>query len=332
MQLQNRETNITLGFFRRTADRDKIATPTHVTYQIPLKPLILRKLASHESMGILTFAFDKTTWILMIVIYTVIGIINVIQTKQIKGGIFQTFEIIIGITIKDVPKKTSTRVRFMTTLLSSFILRSIYQSLLFHLFRTNFYQAPPVTLNGLAAEGYKVVSTELTMQFLLYVPQIENKTLPLIITNSSSEMSPMRYMEFHRNETLVAMTIIEFALRYTREELTFGTALRVLPIPIKDQQIGFYLAKHSYLIDRFNDYILRLHQSGLMDKWREWANLDYRVIRKRGSPTAYRSTLMISLKQFSGFIMLMIFLHVTSIVLFALELLSKKYVWLQKFF
>ncbi|KAM7348209.1 uncharacterized protein ACRADG_007625 [Cochliomyia hominivorax] len=331
-KLENRETNITLGFFRLTAERDKIATPTFVTYYVPLKPLILRKLASHELMGILTFPFDKTTWILMILIYTIIGIINVIQTKQIKGGIFQTFEIIIGVTVKDVPEKISSRLRFMTTILSSFIFRSIYQSLLFFLFRTNFYQAPPVTLDDLAAEGYQFVATELTMQFLLYVPHIENKTIPSIVTNSSSEMSPMRYVEFHRNKTLVAVSIIEFALRYVREELTFGTALRVLPIPIKDQQIGLYLAKHSYLIDRFNDYILRLHQSGLLNKWREWANLDYQVTRKRGSPTTYRSVLMINLKQFSGFILLMIILHVISIVLFILELLSLKYMWLQKFF
>ncbi|XP_065365319.1 uncharacterized protein LOC135958342 [Calliphora vicina] len=331
-KLQHHETNITMGFFRHTNERDKIATPTFVTYYVPLISLILRKRASHESMGILTFPFDRITWILMFVSYAVVGIINVLQSKEIKGGIFQTFEVIIGITIKDVPKTTSTRVRFMTTLLSSFILRSVYQSLLFYLFRNNFYQSPPITLNALVAEGYKVVCTELTQQFLLYVPQIENKTLPLLVTNSSSEMSPMRYVEYHRNESLVAISIIEFALRYVREELTFGTALRVLPMKVKDQQIGFYLTKHSYLVDRFNNYILRLHESGLLDKWREWANLDYRVTRKRGSATAYHSALMINLNQFTGFILLMIFLHLTSIIFFALELLSQKIVWLQKFF
>ncbi|XP_065365322.1 uncharacterized protein LOC135958345 [Calliphora vicina] len=213
-KLRNQETNITLGFFRRTNKRDKIATPTYVTYYVPLIALILRKLATHESMDILTFPFDGVTWILMIVVYVIIGIINAVQTKQIKGSIFQTFEIIIGVTTKDVPKKTPTRIRFMTTILSSFILRSVYQSLLFFVFRSNFYIATPYTLNGLATEGYKVVSTELTMQFLLYVPEIENKTLPLIVTNSTSEMSPMRYVEYHRNESLVAISIIEFGIDF----------------------------------------------------------------------------------------------------------------------
>ncbi|XP_023291352.2 uncharacterized protein LOC111674905 [Lucilia cuprina] len=331
-KLRHRETNITMGFFRRTNIRDKIATPTIVTFYVPLIALILRKLASHESMDILTFPFDAETWSLIIVAYVIMGIINSVRTRKIKGSIFQTYEIIMGVTTKDIPKRSSTRIRFMTTILSSFILRSVYQSLLFFVFRSNFYLATPQSIEGLATEGYKVVSTELTMQFLLYVPQIENKTLPVIVTNSSSEMSPMRYMEYRRNESLVAISIIEFALRYVREEMTFGTALRVLPMKVKDQQIGFYLAKHSYLIDRFDDYIMRLHQSGLTNKWREWGNLDFQVSRKRVNPTAYDSALMINLNQFAGFLKLMLFLHISSIALFALELLSQKVKWFKRFF
>ncbi|TMW43213.1 hypothetical protein DOY81_011708 [Sarcophaga bullata] len=144
-------------------------------------------------------------------------------------------------------------------------------------FAQHFYLLPP-TLTGLAEEGYRAVATEVTAEFLLQVPEIANKTLPLIITNSSSEMSPMRFMEFHRNESLVAMSTNEFALRYVREELTFRTVIRVLPIDIKEQHIGFYLTKHSYLIDRFNDYVLRLHASGCGLRYGNvWTNSNYRL-------------------------------------------------------
>lgn len=317
--------------FRKTTARDKIASPVFTTYSVPIIPLVLRKVASIESIGILTFPFDYITWTLMIAFYIVMVIINVIQTKDTKASIFDTFELVIGSSINKLPQKSSTRVRFMTAIISSFILRIVYQSLLYLIFRSNFYLVPPFSLCGLAEKGYRAVATEVTAEFLLQVPEIANKTLPLIITNSSSEMSPMRFMEFHRNESLVAMSTNEYALRYVREELTYRTVIRVLPIDITDQHISFYLTKHSYLIDRFNDYILRLHASGLLEIWQLWTNSEYKVTERTVSASGYDGTLIISFQQIAGFFRLIAALHLISLVFFVLEVLSSRYKWMQKF-
>lgn len=320
-----------MGYFRRTADRDKIATPTYVTYYIPIAAVIFRKQQTHISMDILTFPFDMTTWILMVFCYGLLGQIDRLLKRKIKVGTFEIFEMFLGLPTPKEPKKTSKRIRFTTILISSFILRSFYQSLLFLLFRTNFYQAPPKTLDALVAEKYKAVSTELTKEFLLHVPQIEDKSLPLIAINTTNELYPLGYMDRYRNESIVAMTIIEFVIRYAREYLAVGEALRILPMNVKDQQIGFYLSKHSYLSDRFDYYILHFHQAGLLTKWREWTNFNYQVTKSRSS-TVYEDALIISLRQLTGFFMLIIFLYAISLVIFGLELLSRKYKWMQKFF
>ena len=331
MQLKNRETNITLGVFRVTTERNAVATPTIVTYNVPIIPFVLRKLSTRKSIGLLSFPFDHSTWLLLIVVYSAIGILNVIETKDIKSGIFHTFEIVIGSAVKTSPTKSSSRLRFITTIVSSFILRSVYQSLLFYIFRINFYLTPPYSLKGLGDEGYKALATNVTATFLLQIPELANNTLPLIITNSSSEMSPFRYMEFHRDELLVTMSTVEFGLRYVEEELAYGAALRLLPHTITDQQIGFYLPKHSYLIDRFNDYILRLNAAGLLEIWKKWTNADFKVTRRTVSRGEYNSAMIINLKHFSGFLTLMAILHMTSIVLFVVEMLSIKYKRLQTF-
>ena len=330
--MENRETNITLGVFRITTERNAVATPTIVTYNVPIIPLVLRKLSKHKSIGLLTFPFDHSTWLLMILVYSAIAILNVFESKDIKTGIFQTFEIVIGSAVKTLPIKSSSRLRVITTIVTSFILRSVYQSLLFYIFRTNFYQILPYSLKGLGDEGYKAVATDVTAKFLLQIPEMANNTLPLIITNSSSEMSPFRYMEFHRDELLVTMSIVEFGLRYVEEELAFGSALRLLPVKVTDQQIVFYLPKHSYLIDRFNDYILRLDAAGLLVMWKKWTNADFKVSRRTVSHNEYNSALIINLKHFSGFLTLMAILHMTSIVFFVVEMLSIKCKRLQTFF
>ncbi|KAM7348575.1 uncharacterized protein ACRADG_007849 [Cochliomyia hominivorax] len=330
-KLKNFETNITMGYFRRTADRDKLATPTYVTYYIPISAVIFRKQVSHISMDILTFPFDKITWILLIVSYGLLAKIDYYCKNDIKLDIFQICKIFIGVPTPQTPKKPSTRIRYTSILLTSFILRSIYQSLLFLLFRTNFYQPPPLTLNDLVAANYQAVTTELTKEFLLHVPQIEDKSLPIISNNTIDELWPLGYMDRNRNESLVAMSVVEFVIRYVREYMSPGEALQILPMKVKDQQIGFYLSKHSYLSDRFDYFILHFHQAGLLNKWREWTNIRYKAVKKPLS-TAYGDALIISIKQLAGFLLLVILLNVLSLVVFILELLSLKYKWIQKFF
>lgn len=332
MQLQNRATNVTLGVFRVTNERNALATPTVVTYNVPIVTFVLRKISARRSVDFLTFPFDTFTWVLLMFVYSLIGILNIFQTKDVKSGIFQTFEIVIGNATKTLPKKSSSRVRFTTTIISAFILRSVYQSLLFYIFRTNFYLVPPYSLKGLGDEGYKAVATNVTAEYLLQIPEMANNTLPLIITNSSSEMSPFRYMEFHRDQLLVTMSIFEFGLRYVQDELTIGTVLRSMPLKITDQQIVFYLPKHSYLIDRFNDYILRLNAAGLLKAWQKWTNSDFKVSSRDVKPSDYNGVLMINLQHFAGFLTLMVLLDLISIGFFLLEMLSIKCKWLQKCF
>lgn len=330
-QMQNYETNFTMGYFRRTGERDTFGTPTYTTYYLELVAIILRKEAGHEKIVIWSFPFDTATWIMIIVIYIIIGLLNFSQNMEIENGIFKIFKVIIGTPVNNLPNWTSTRIKFMTVIISSFILRSIYQSLLFYIFRTNYYKSPPLTFEGLVADGYTAIATELYLRFLIYVPQIEDKSLPLMLINNTNEILSLRYLQLHRNESLVAMSVIEFVTRFIREELAPGEALQVLPINVKDQQICFYMPKHSYFADRLNQYIMFLHQAGLYLKWREWTLYDYQV-GEAHLPTTHVKSLIVNLRQLVGFLFLVIFILLASIVLFGLELMSKNFNWMQKLF
>lgn len=321
-----------MGYFRRTTFRDQIATPSYVTYYLPFVAVILRKKTRFQAVGMLTFPFDKTTWILIIAIYIIIVVMNSFNVRNRIIENFQIHQVFLGMPIRNVPKLTSKRVRLLTMLLTSFVLRSVYQSLLFHLFRTHFYEAPPVTLNGLVEHGYKAVCTGMSVQFVINVPQIENGSLPLFVIYSSNELFPLYFLELNSDKNFVAFSVFEFALFYALAVLTGENALQILPININEQQIGFYFTKHSYLVDRFNDYILSFQQSGLLTKWKEWNNMEYLVSQASGHSTSYEDVLIVNLNQLTGFFIVILVMHALAIVSFLLELLSKRVKWLQKCF
>ncbi|XP_065365323.1 uncharacterized protein LOC135958346 [Calliphora vicina] len=290
--LKNLETNMTVGYFRRTAKRDKIATSSYVTYYLPLVAVILRKQSKYESLSIFTFPFDSITWTLTLIFYGLIIILNNLNVDRRRVNNFQIYEILMGMSVKSVPKVSSKRIHFMTALLSSFFLRSVYQSLLFYLFRTHFYKSPPRSLEDLVAEGYKAVCNEMSLNFIANVPQVQDKSLPIITIYSANEMYPLYYLELFRDQNYAAISNYDFALYYAYQLLSVGDVLQVLPINVNDQQIGFYLAKHSYLVDRFNRYILRFQQAGLLLKWKEWSNFEYQISKQKDAATSKETVLM----------------------------------------
>lgn len=323
-----------MGYFRRTASRDRIATSTYVTYYLSLVAVILRKQSKYESLSIFTFPFDNTSWGLIILLYCVIILLNNINIERRKINNFYIYEVLIGMSVYKVPKAGTKRITFMTALLSSFFLRSVYQSLLFFLFRTHFYKAPPVSIDGLVADGYQVVSTETSLKFIENIPQILDKSLHVNVIYSPNEMHSLFYLEFHRYENYAAISIIDFAAFYAKEALSTEDMLQVLPINVNDQQIGYYLAKHSYLVERFNDFILWFQQAGLLLKWKEWTTFEYQITKRPGSSslTSHEAMLMVNLNQLIGFFLIMILLYCMAFVIFILELLSQKIKILQIFF
>lgn len=321
-----------MGYFRRTTARDKIATPSYVTYYLPFVAVILRKEAQIGSLEILTFPFDKPTWALAVAVYFISLLLNLLFVKNRIVKNFQIYQISLGIPVKFVARGAVKRVRFFIMLFYTFILRTVYQCLLFHLFRTHFYEAPPITMEGLIENRYKAICTEISLRYLVDVPHIQNRSLPLSVVYNSNELLPLYHLERNPDKNLVALTNFEFTKFYAVAILGMGNALQLLPISVNEQQIGFYFVKHSYLVDNFNFYILSFQQAGLLDKWKERYSMEYLVSKTSGHETAYEHVLLINLKHLKAFFVLMCSLHLLAAVLFGIEVLSKKFKCLQKLF
>lgn len=314
---------------RRTPERDVIATPTYITYNLPLVAIITQKENDYESLEILTFPFDKITWILLIVCSILLMVINYFKQKlNISISCWHIVEALLGVPSYKIPKGFSIRTILILWILSTFLLRSVYQSLLFYLYRTQFYRNPPQTLYDLEQSGYKAICTTRTYPILQHIPQFSNETIPLQVLNTTDEMEPLRFLAKYPEKNFAGISVTDFVYYYVHKNK--GPVYLVIN-GINNQQIGFYVPKHSYFIEPFNDCILTFHQMGFLQLWRQRIIQSYHIAR--GSyTTKYESELLINMKQFMGFIWVLLIIHGVALVVFGLELLSKKLKILQKLF
>ncbi|XP_075156006.1 uncharacterized protein LOC142229337 [Haematobia irritans] len=308
--LDKRKTNITAGFFRRTAERDAIATPTYVTFNLPVVAVILRRQNEYQSLEILAFPFDTTSWILLIVSSLVLMLINKFQRKPLRSYVcsWQIVEALLGVPSFRMPERLSLRTTLMIWILSTLILRSVYQSLLFYLFRTQFYREPPKSLEDLAKLGYKAICTIRSEPILDYIPEFMDKSIPLKVLNTTDEMEPLRYLENNADKNIVAISVADIVYYYVQKKINAENVFLILNFEINDQQISFYVPKHSYLIESFNKYILIFHQTGFLEYWRKMSLEKYRVFIGSDS-TEYENELLIDMKQFMGFIFIVLIMH-----------------------
>ncbi|XP_013104477.2 uncharacterized protein LOC106085025 [Stomoxys calcitrans] len=330
--LNDRKTNITAGFFRRTAERDAIASPTYVTFNLPVVAVILRRQNEYQSLEVLTFPFDTTSWLLLILSSLILMAINKIKRRPRRSYVnsWQIVEALLGMPSHEMPERLSLRATLMIWTLSTLILRSVYQSLLFYLYRTRFYREPPNSLSELAESGYRAVCTIRSEPVLDFIPQFMDKSLHLTVLNTTNEMEPLLYLETHPEENIVAISVADTVYYYVQKMLSLDNVFLILDFRINDQQVSYYVPKHSYLIDRFNKYILTFHQTGFLEYWRKMSLESYRVL-SGSDGTEYENELLIDMKQFMGFMSILLFMHSVALIVFILEMLSKRYAFLRKF-
>lgn len=318
-----------MGYFRRTMIDDEFITTSDATYFLRLVALVIETEEQYDAIDILKYPFDKVTWSLLGVSCGILALINAFQRSACKENYFQILETVIGVSTNSVPSGMARRICFVLWLLSTFLLRSIYQSLLFYVYSTHFYKVLPVSLNILAAAGFKTISTEFSRNIVVNVAQIANGRLPLITLNNSDEMEPIRYLKNNPEENVIALTTMDFVFVYLSNEMEEGKGVQALKLKVYPET-GFHFTKHSYLIDSFNDYISRFHQAGLLNNWKHWTIYDYKVSEK-ANKAGVESDLIFSLNQLIGFFYFILFVHLTSFVVFLLELLSVNIVWLRRY-
>uniref|UniRef100_A0A1I8NZ43 Ionotropic glutamate receptor C-terminal domain-containing protein n=1 Tax=Stomoxys calcitrans TaxID=35570 RepID=A0A1I8NZ43_STOCA len=245
---------------------------------------------------------------------------KIIQQRQPKClDAFSMLTSALGVPIVKKVIHLHSYLLFAPWLWGTFLLRSIYTGLLFHIFSNNVYHTMPQMFIEALDEGYTPVTSYLTY---LDIKEISHFTArnpaykPDIILNSSNQFIGMEYLEQRAHENLFAVIPQDFFTHYLFTKGKVGT-FYVLPQILMQQQLCIYLIKHSILTEQFDKTILDLKAMGLPKHWKKLF-LNNEVLSKLNK----EEHKLIKQKDLFGCYAICCGFQILALIVFVLELLS----------
>ncbi|XP_037813399.1 uncharacterized protein LOC119604692 [Lucilia sericata] len=267
--LDDHTADIVFGFYRkRTSMNVKYSTtmPHYQNYIVSVVYLPAHRLKTFE---VLSYPFPNCGWYaLAVTTFIIILFTRLLRLHQSQS--IPTFSMIacaLGSPIHREPQLPTSVLIFITWLWSTFLLRSIYSGLLFHLFRNEIHASLPHNLDEAVNASYRAVMNLFTYNDIKYIPFYQRSpNHSSIVIDSSDELIPIAYLENNYEENFYAVVSQEFLIHYTEKYKKPGL-FYIIPEIIMQQRMCFYLEKHSYLINQLDAEIMDIHAVGLIGYW-----------------------------------------------------------------
>lgn len=245
----------------------------------------------------------------------------------------RTFAVIsctFGLPIKEQPAQLHSYLMFTPWLWCTFLLRSIYSGLLYHLFSNDIYQKMPISLQDATNLNYAAVMNHFTygdVQDVAFFNRSQPaKGPPPIILNSSDEMVAMEYLEEHTEKNAYAVIDRDFLMYYALMNDKVGQ-FHVIPEAIMQQQLCIYFRKHTIFAQEFDKVIMDLKSMGLLKFWMK-RYFDMKLLLDSNK----QEDKMIKQQDLLGLYVIWGTLQTLALIIFGLEFLSIKMKKLQIFF
>lgn len=325
----DREANMSMSYLRRSRARDRIATCTVTTYHIKLVGVAIRSKETLASVKPFIFPYEFRVWVCVLMCFLLMLISNRIGRNIRSINNLQIFEIFMGVTTLYQPQGRRHTLQFLTWLWCTFVLRSMYQAMIFYLYNIELYREPPKSIEGLAKEGYSIICNNMSLQFLENIPLIADKNISLIVLDALSEIEQLEYLDQQGNDLYAAVVAEDIAHYFVAHHKT-EHILEVLPFNINSVQTAIFLPKHSYLVGPFDDNILRFLASGLPRAWLSFSGETRYGPHKKQKDVGNRSHM--SMAQITAVWKINALILFIALGVFALELLSIKIKCIQKLF
>ena len=333
MQLQNKSIHLALGSYRKDHRFQNTSSSTFPHYTNKIVAVVLVKAHQFNTYQILSYPFQLESWYLILALSTVTYVSTFFIYPQMitskclfKYTLLQHISILLGVPLSSDPKSLQKRLMILFWMLTSFILRAMYSSLLFNLIRTQAHHPLPRKLHDFIVHDYAAVLNTYTYNDLHDYPDfIIIKTMKHIVCNSTVEWSALEYIEQRPQELLFAIVsndVLSFYVENTKKSGTFY----VLPEVIVEQQLTIYLTKHSYLLDYLDNFIMLIKSSGFIDLW---TNRGYKKIIY-SSETSREADNLLEYAELHGLFRIVLGGYLLCIICFLSEHITIKLVFVKK--
>ncbi|XP_017051780.1 uncharacterized protein LOC108095267 [Drosophila ficusphila] len=324
-RLLQRNTNLSLGYFRRTALRSQLLTSPMSYYSANLVAVLQLERYSLSSLALLSFPFELPVWLfllLSLLIHLAIHLPERRGNRRGGAGGLQVVALLLGAPLANLPRPWRHRLIATHWLWASIPLRICYQSLLFHLIRLQLYSTPSASLEQLLEEGFQGICSTNTQKLLNEMPQAARNPDSFRALDTPYDWDVLNALQRNRNRRIFAVANQDIAQSYIRSSLN-PTGFHVVKQPVNVEFAGMYMPKHSFLYLKMDDAIRRLDAGGFILAWRRAAFASHR----RGEHAQSTSRSFVSHGKLSGIYVIMAGMYLLASLVFAGEVLSRRRNW-----
>ncbi|XP_053947743.1 uncharacterized protein LOC128856465 [Anastrepha ludens] len=276
-ELFSNGTDFIVGAFpyKSTAKGDPY-TPTFPYFLSSFNFIVNSNLAPYSPFKKLFLPFKSDIWILLLIIYIVGFLLK--RTATLLGTAtrpfifgpkhnmptFNMFSVCLGVALpqQQVPSRNFARYILMLWLILTMLLRSSYQAFLFNLIKSNIGPPPPNTIADLLRQNYQLLMTEGVLDTVHDLPVISSRAKILNMTRFESFQ-----LVGQPQQRIAVLTPYEYFDYFKRYHLNITKRIHVVDERVFTQQLSFYMASNSMLLNRFNHIILQYTNVGLWEKW-----------------------------------------------------------------
>ncbi|XP_011193653.2 uncharacterized protein LOC105219308 [Zeugodacus cucurbitae] len=264
------------GFPYKTPVKEDVFTPTFPYFLSSFNFIVNSNLEPYSPFTKLFLPFNSHIWSLLLFIYLgvfalrlIVSLMGVRPSNFIFGATnhmpgLNMLNVCLGgaLPSNQLPQRNFARYFLMLWLIMTMLLRSSYQAFLYNLIKSNIGRPPPKTIAELLRQDYQLLMTADVLATVYDLPVISANAQILNISRFESFELVRR-----PDRRIAILTPYEFVGYFKRYNASFTKGVHVVEERVFTQQLSFYMASNSMLLQRFNRIILRYITVGLWEKW-----------------------------------------------------------------
>lgn len=242
--------------------------------------IVSSKTDAYDPFAKLLLPFDTEIWIILIFIFIFGNAIAYIVTylnrhlqhlilgRRNNTPTYNMVVISLGGPVDKDPEIPFSRFLLMLWLLATFVLRVVYQGLMFHFIRNDLHKPPPGAIEDLVTNNYRILMSEVVHNDVIDLKKLYNMA-EILNTSEVEAFKMLRNPKDYGPQKMAILTAHEY-FGYYKLITPINYDFYVIPQKLFTQQLSIYMKKNSAFLKRFNLYIKNYIDEGLMNRWEDF--------------------------------------------------------------
>lgn len=327
--MKKKEIDIAVGLLFCEPDKMKDLSTPYSHYETSISLIVKKHLEHYLPWEEILLPFSPAVWVCLVIFIFVLLMMSMTLQRIFKpiypvctrrvNFFYDSILLLGGSPVPERSFSLGTKIMFITFLLGSLIIRTVYQAKLYDNTRNQISIPPPDTFEDIKRRGYKIMAGPVLKEKLKFDTELFNLVIPI------KRCCNHKYgYILHSKEKIVSTFPVDIIEHVRLHEPAFNI-FHIMKQRIGKQNVCLHLQRNSILMPSFNVVIGRITDHGFIVKWVR----EYSSGKKKDLGPVVRA-----LSIFGGLNSLFVtyFLYSLSILVFVIEMLTSRFEYLRKFY